>query len=117
MSTNEAGAGPNKDLSSNAATSTGELLNQLGDAAVFKHFQRSGNLDFMNIDAAGNEMSNGNYVVYPEDLHTNPEYGQLVHFDIYFKQNPKMEDVTSKISNAFDSAVGGISDLYSGGVD
>ena len=89
---NEAGAGPNPSLNPNAATNFGEMINQVGDGAVFKHFQRSGKLDFMDIDAAGNPQSNGNVVVYPSDLHTNPEYGQLIHFDIYFKQNPKMED-------------------------
>ena len=114
---NEAGAGPNPSLNPNAATNFGEMINQVGDGAVFKHFQRSGKLDFMDIDAAGNPQSNGNVVVYPSDLHTNPEYGQLIHFDIYFKQNPKMEDITSKISNAFDTVKDGISDLYSGGVD
>lgn len=110
--TNTTGAGSNPNLSPNAATGVGDLINQIGDAAIFKHFQRSGKLDYMDHDAAGNEKANGNQVVYPADLHTNPEYGQLVHFDIFFKQNPKMEDVTSKVQNVFNSAVDGIGNLF-----
>jgi len=111
------GAGQSPDIRPNAASDAGEFVNQLGDAALFNHFQRSGKLDFLDTDAAGNATPNGNQVVYPLDLHTNPEYGQLVHFDVYFKQNPKMEDVTSKLKSAFSSAKDAVGNLYTGAVD
>jgi hypothetical protein len=113
----DVGAGQSPEIRPNAATNAGEFINQLGDAALFNNFQRSGKLDFLDTDAAGNATPNGNQVVYPLDVHTNPEYGQLVHFDIYFKQNPKMEDITSKISNVFDTASNAVSELYSAASD
>ncbi len=113
----QAGAGNSPDLNPNAAGSFGDILNQIGDASFFKHFQRSGKLDFLDHAADGSPKPNGNHVVYPIDLHNNPEYGQLIHFDVFFKKNPRMEDLTSSISSVFDSLADGIGDLYSGTVD
>ena len=92
-------------------------LNQMGDAAFFKHFQRSGQLNHMPTAADGTPRPNGGHEVYPADVHTNPEYGQLLHFDIYFKENPRMEDITSAVGGFFGSAKDLIGDLYSGVAD
>ena len=94
-----------------------DVVDTVGDAAFFKHMQRSGKLDFMNINAAGNKKSGGNQLVYPHDVHTNAEYGQLVHFDIYHKQNPKMEDITEIVQKTVTTGVDAVSSLYGGAVD
>jgi len=92
-------------------------VDTMGDAAFFKHLQRSGKLDYMNIDAGGNKKSGGNQLVYPHDVHTNAEYGQLVHFDIYHKQNPKMEDITEIVKKTVSTGADAAKSLYSGFVD
>ena len=94
-----------------------DVVNAGGDAAFFKHMQRSGDLNYMNVDAGGNQKSGGNQLVYPHDVHTNAEYGQLVHFDIYHKQNPKMEDITEIVQKTVTTGVDAAKSLYSGAVD
>jgi hypothetical protein len=91
-----------------------DLTKKLGDAAFFKHMQRSGGLNYMNIDAGGNRKDSGNQLVYPHDVHTNAEYGQLVHFDIYHKQNPKMEDITQVIEKTVTTVADGAASLAIG---
>ena len=98
-------------------TTKTDVVDTMGDAAFFKHMQRSGSLNYMNVDAAGNKKPNGNQLVYPHDVHTNAEYGQLVHFDIYHKQNPKMEDVTEKVQKVVSTGTDAVKSLYSGSVD
>jgi len=94
-----------------------DVVNAGGDAAFFKHMQRSGDLNYMNVDAGGNQKSGGNQLVYPHDVHTNAEYGQLVHFDIYHKQNPKMEDITEIVQKTVTTGFDAVKSLYGGAVD
>ena len=84
------------------------FVDSMGDSAYFDAFQKSGNLNNL-------KGSQPTVIVYPEDMHTNPENGHLVHFDIFYKKNPKMNDVTTKIENLFDTAKDKITGLFSGG--
>lgn len=84
------------------------FVDSMGDAAYFDAFQKSGNLNNLK----GNQPT---VLVYPEDMHTNPENGHLVHFDIFYKKNPKMNDVTTKIESLFDTAKDKIIGLFGGG--
>lgn len=87
---------------------------KMGDALIFNHSERSGFLDHMNIDSQGNDRPNGNRVMYPNDLDTNAEYGQLVHFDIYYKENPSMDSIVQKVTDVAGGLADGVASIVSG---
>tara|TARA_Y100000310_G_scaffold85857_1_gene82684 strand:+ start:448 stop:1620 length:1173 start_codon:yes stop_codon:yes gene_type:complete len=86
------GAQESADQSANSSIK--EKIDSVGDAAYFDFYQSSGNLDNLHGD-------HGTRIVFPETMHNDPQYGHVIHFDIFYKKNPKMEDVTSKIESLF----------------
>lgn len=89
----------------------------IGQGLVGRHFERSGFLNHMNIDSLGNDRPEGNRVVYPNDLDTNPEYGQLIHFDMYHKENPSMETVMQKVYEVGEGVAEGVATVATGVID
>lgn len=96
MSVNKVGAvggsSNNADGSVNARIESG--INDAGDAVYFDSIQKSNTLNNLR-------GSQGTIMVYPESLYNDPQHGQLVHFDIFYKKSPKMEDVTKKTKDIF----------------
>jgi len=97
-----------------ATDMTVERGKAIGDALIFNHFERSGFLDHMNINSKGEDRPNGNRVIYPSDLDTNAEYGQLIHFDIYHKENPKMDTVIQKVTEVSGKFLEGVASVATG---
>ena len=88
-------AGPVEGVNQSAnAEGVQDWINSVGDAAYFEHLQGSGNLNNLR-------GSQGTRIVFPETMHSDPQYGHIIHFDIYYKKNPKMEDITRKVENLF----------------
>jgi len=89
-------AGPVEGVNQSAnAGGVQDWVNSVGDAAYFEHLQGSGNLNNLR-------GSQGTRIVFPETMHSDPQYGHIIHFDIYYKKNPKMEDITRKVENLFN---------------
>ena len=88
-------AGPVDNGADNPSNSNIEnFVNNMGDAAFFDAFQSSGNLHNLR----GNR---GTRIVFPDTMHNDPQYGHILHFDIFYKKSPKMEDVTNGIKSLF----------------
>jgi len=69
-------------------------VTEVGDSLYFNHFQRSDTLNNLK----GVE---GTRIVLPETMHNDPQYGHIVHFDIFYKKTPKMEDAQRNIEQLF----------------
>ena len=81
----ETGAAGGSDI----ASSIRKGIVSIGDAAVFNAFQGS------NLHSLRDGIPT--YLVYPEDMHSNPTKGNVIHFDIFYKSPATMEDVVSKV--------------------
>ena len=57
-------------------------VNSAGDSVLFNPIQGSGNLNNWrgNLDTT---------IVFPPDMHTDPQYGHVIHFDIYHKNQKR----------------------------
>ena len=76
-------AGPVDNGADNPSNSNIEnFVNNMGDAAFFDAFQSSGNLHNLR----GNR---GTRIVFPDTMHNDPQYGHILHFDIFYKNDSK----------------------------
>ena len=75
-----------------------EAINSAGNAVFFDAVQNSGNLNNLNGE-------DDTILVYPLDMHNNPTKGNIIQFDIFYKNPATMEDVTNKIKDVTTSAV------------
>ena len=109
MSETPVGAvGPINDGADSSSNSRIEnFVNNMGDAAFFDAFQSSGNLHNLK----GNQ---GTRIVFPETMHNDPQFGHIIHFDIFYKKSPKMEDVTNGIKNLFSTVKNNLSGVADG---
>jgi len=75
-----------------------EAINSAGNAVFFDAVQNSGNLNNLNGE-------DDTILVYPLDMHNNPTKGNIIQFDIFYKNPATMEDVTNKIKDVTTSTV------------